>query len=197
MSSLSTARCQRDDYDGAHARAATTREIAFLAVISRCPQPWLLARRAARSGTAGPPIDQQEPCSTRESTGRQQAPLAEKALLHAVVDNCRARQTIDAKSSRHARNSVTRQNFLFLNVHRNGWLTPPPSRPIETAVVIARKPRLSRRFTEHPRELPALVPLGGRAARRRARWGFDGPTRGVGLAFVRLRGYGRRCWLVL
>jgi len=156
------------------------------------------ARRPGRRVVAGPPSRPNGYPGAPAKVPVGIAPFGPKvALLRGVVDNYRARQTIDAKSSRHARNSVTRQNFLFLNLHRKGWLTRRSSEPTAIGVTAAKKPSLSRCFTEFPCELPAVIPLGGRAACHRARWGFDGPTRGVGLAFVRLRGYGRRCWLVL
>jgi hypothetical protein len=57
----------------------------------------------------------------------------EIALLRNVVVGARCRGRIDENPSRHARNTVTRQNFLFLNVHRDagspGRLSYCPPKP--------------------------------------------------------------------
>jgi hypothetical protein len=47
---------------------------------------------------------------------------------YAIVVDARCSGRIDENPSRHARNTVTRQNFLFLNVHRHAESPGQPSR---------------------------------------------------------------------
>ena len=140
--------------------------------------------------------DQADRAGTRVNTPRS---YAENGSTTQCRCHGRRRHGSDANPPRHARNSVTRQNFLFLKVHRQR-----PGRPFGRPATApgARKPPKNPRYAGNSRLNPANHSCsrsvsaadadGGRAC-----WAFDRQNQGVGLAFVRLRGYGRRCWLVL
>jgi hypothetical protein len=119
------------------------------------------------------------------------------ALLHSVVGGRRGRRGTRAKGPRHARNSVTRRNFLFLTVHRKGTSSGRLCVPTAAVPAVGQKPPMNRHFGGYPRKPGEPAGRSGCRPRRHACWAFEAQTKGVGLAFVRLRGYGRRCWLVL
>lgn len=69
----------------------------------------------------------QGPLRPTGTCGTHHEAMSKRPLLRNVVDGVRRRLHIDEKPPRHARKSVTRQNFLFLNVHR--CVGPPDRRP--------------------------------------------------------------------